>query len=66
MAETKSFDEQFVLLDDAKRALVEFPYTVRLHSGELIRGFTDLEGRTERFVTDAAQSIEFHLGHHIE
>ena len=66
VAETKSFDEQFVLLDDAKRALVEFPYTVRLHSGELIRGFTDLEGRTERFVTDAAQSIEFHLGHHIE
>ena len=63
--ELKPFDEQFVLFNEEKRVLAEMPYTVKLPSGELVRGVTDLEGRTGRYVTDAAQSIEIYLGHHI-
>lgn len=64
-SEAKQFDEQFVLLNEEKRVLAEMPYTVKLPSGELVRGVTDLEGRTERYFTDAAQPIEIYLGHHI-
>ena len=63
-APAKVFDEQFVLVDDNKRALYETPYTVKLPSGELFHGITDLEGRTERFVTDGAQALEIEIGHH--
>jgi uncharacterized Zn-binding protein involved in type VI secretion len=63
--EAKPFDEQFVLFNEEKRVLAEMPYTVKLPSGELVRGVTDLEGRTDRYVTDAAQPIEIYLGHHI-
>lgn len=63
-AEAEPFDEQFVLLNEEKRVLAEMPYTVKLPSGEIVRGITDLEGRTARYATDAAQSIEIYLGHH--
>lgn len=63
-AAAKVFDEQFVLVDDNKRVLYETPYTVKLPSGELFHGMTDLEGRTRRFVTDGAQPLEIQIGHH--
>jgi uncharacterized Zn-binding protein involved in type VI secretion len=63
--DAKPFDEQFVLFDEGEHVLAKVPYTVKLPSGELVRGITDLEGRTERYVTDAAQPIEIYLGHHI-
>lgn len=64
-AEAMPFDEQFVLFNEEKHVLAQVPYTVKLPSGELVRGFTDLDGRTERYVTNAAQAIEIYLGHHI-
>ncbi|MGK5012098.1 PAAR domain-containing protein [Janthinobacterium sp. MDB2-8] len=63
--DAKPFDEQFVLFNEEESVLAEMPYTVKLPSGELVRGITDIEGRTERYVTDAAQPIEIYLGHHI-
>jgi uncharacterized Zn-binding protein involved in type VI secretion len=62
-ADDKVFDEQFALVDENKRPLYETPYTVKLPSGELFRGITDLEGRTERFVTDGVQQLEIYIGH---
>ena len=62
--DAKPFDEQFVLFNEEESVLAEMPYTVKLPSGELVRGITDIEGRTERYVTDAAQPIELYLGHH--
>lgn len=63
--DAKPFDEQFVLFNEEEDILAEMPYTVKLPSGELVRGITDSEGRTERFVTDVAQPMEIYLGHHI-
>ncbi|KAB8052613.1 PAAR domain-containing protein [Janthinobacterium rivuli] len=63
--DAKPFDEQFVLFNEEESVLAEMPYTVKLPSGELVRGITDIEGRTERYVTDVAQPIEIYLGHHI-
>ncbi len=63
-AAAKVFDEQYALVDEDNRALHSLPYTARLPSGELFHGVTDLEGRTERFVTDGAQQIEIEIGHH--
>lgn len=60
----KAFDEQYAFVDENKQALYEMPCTARLPSGELFHGFTDLEGRTKRFVTDGAQQIEIEIGHH--
>jgi uncharacterized protein (DUF2345 family) len=44
--EAKPFDEQVVLFNEEKCVLAGMPYTVKLPSGELVRGVTDLEGRT--------------------
>ena len=63
-ARPKVFDEQYALVDEDNRALYEMPYTAKLPSGELFHGFTDLEGRTKRFVTDGAQQIEIEIGHY--
>jgi uncharacterized Zn-binding protein involved in type VI secretion len=62
--EGQIFDEQYVLVDEMKRALPEMPYTIKLPSGEVIHGTTDLEGRTARYVTAGAQLIELLVGHH--
>lgn len=58
------FDEQYTFVDENKNALYEMPYTVKLPSGELFHGVTDLEGRTKRFNTDGAQQLEVYIGHH--
>lgn len=57
------FDEQFELVDSDGHMLVEVPYTVRLASGKVEHGETDASGRTKRFVTDDAESLELFLGH---
>lgn len=57
------YDEQFLLKDEEGVVLAVMPYTVKLPSGEWIRGVTDDEGRTGRYRTEDAQYIEICLGH---
>jgi uncharacterized Zn-binding protein involved in type VI secretion len=57
------YDDQFELRDDAGVLLADTPYTVRLPSGELVHGATDEQGRTLRYQTDDAQTLEIFLGH---
>jgi uncharacterized Zn-binding protein involved in type VI secretion len=57
------YDEQFTLRNATGRVLRDTYYTVRLPSGELRHGVTDLHGRTERHETKGAQSIRIYLGH---
>ncbi|MEX3857205.1 hypothetical protein AB3X94_24720 [Paraburkholderia sp. BR10923] len=57
------FDEQFTLKDHNGRALPDTLYTVRLPSGELTHGVTDHAGRTARYRTRGAQSIDIYIGH---
>jgi uncharacterized Zn-binding protein involved in type VI secretion len=61
--ENAIFDEQFELLDSEGNALVEVPYTVKFASGMVEHGETDASGRTKRFITDDAESLELFLGH---
>ena len=62
-AQELKYDEQFLLQDGNGTPLVDMFYTAKLPSGELAHGKTDKEGLTERFYTDAAQTIEIHFGH---
>lgn len=57
------FDEQFELLDSEGNMLVEVPYTVKFASGKVEHGETDASGRTKRFITDDAESLELFFGH---
>lgn len=57
------YDDQFELRDDAGVQLADTPYTVKLPSGELVHGATDEQGRTARYQTDDAQTLEIFLGH---
>ncbi|CAJ0714610.1 hypothetical protein R1479_01686 [Ralstonia mannitolilytica] len=57
------FDEQFLLKDGQGNALSNTYYTVRLPSGEIRYGTTDVHGRTERIRTDGAQEIRVYIGH---
>jgi hypothetical protein len=60
---SRSFDEQFTLLDSNGHVLSDVFYTVRLATGVLIHGVSDSGGRTERYQTDGAQRIDVYLGH---
>ena len=57
------FDEQFQFLDQDGNAICNLPFTVRLQTGEIIKGYTDDEGKTGRYVTVSPQSIEAYVGH---
>jgi hypothetical protein len=63
---TARYDEQFKLTDSSGNPLPDTYYTVRLPSGELAHGITDSSGRTARYATDGACSLEFYLGHRQE
>ncbi len=58
-----AYDEQFVLCDGNDNPLADTHYTVRLLSGALRHGITDLHGRTARYSTSEAQPISISLGH---
>ena len=58
-----TYDEQFMLRDAKGSPLANTYYTVRMPLGELRRGVTDMQGRTERYETTDAQSIRIYLGH---
>lgn len=60
---TDTCREQFMLCDAKGSPLAYTYYTVRMTSGELRQGVTDLQGRTERFETKGAQSIRIYLGY---
>lgn len=60
---TAIFDEQLLLKDGQGNALSNTYYTVRLPSGEIRYGTTDVHGRTERIRTDGAQEIRVYIGH---
>lgn len=57
------YDEQFQLKDRQGNLLSDTYYTVRLPTGALKHGTTDLLGRTERIRTDDAQEVRIYLGH---
>ncbi|WP_322045667.1 PAAR domain-containing protein [Paraburkholderia sp. J67] len=61
--EVKTYDEQYALTDARGTPLANTYYTARLPSGELRHGVTDSQGRTKRYQTDGAQSIQIYLGH---
>jgi len=60
---SKPYDEQFRLSDAKGSPLANTYYTARLPSGELVHGVTDSHGRTERYETEGARSIQIYLGH---
>lgn len=63
LADELTFDEQFELRDSEGHLLAEMPYTIRFASGELVRGETDSAGRTKRYSTESASTVELFLGH---
>jgi hypothetical protein len=56
-------DEQFTLTDATGNPLADTWYSVRMPSGELLRGVTDSAGKTARYTTDGAQHLRVYLGH---
>jgi hypothetical protein len=58
-----AYDEQFTLYDGTGRVMPDTFYTVRLPTGELLHGVTDLNGRTERYTTKGAQAVSLYVGH---
>ncbi|AXF22377.1 hypothetical protein CUJ89_17545 [Burkholderia pyrrocinia] len=53
-------DEQFTLLDDARRPLANVRYRIVTQTGQSFTGITDAAGRTSRIATDAAASLKIY------
>ncbi|WP_126227238.1 PAAR domain-containing protein [Burkholderia ambifaria] len=53
-------DEQFTLLDDTRRPLVNIRYRIVTDTGQIFTGTTDAGGQTRRIVTDAAAFLEIY------
>ncbi|MDO8988593.1 MAG: type VI secretion system tip protein VgrG [Sideroxyarcus sp.] len=56
-------DEQVKIADEEGNVLSNLPFTVKLQSGELIRGYTDDDGKTDRYFADEEQIVEIYIGH---
>ncbi|WP_321789770.1 PAAR domain-containing protein [Burkholderia pyrrocinia] len=57
-------DEQFTLLDNARRPLANVRYRIVTDTGQIFTGITDTAGQTSRIVTDAAASLKIHTKGH--
>jgi len=57
-------DEQFTLLDDARRPLANVRYRIVTHTGQTFAGITDASGHTCRLVTDTAASLKIYTTGH--
>ncbi|VWD19232.1 hypothetical protein BCO18175_05334 [Burkholderia contaminans] len=57
-------DEQFTLLDDAHRPLVNVRYRIVTDTGQIFAGTTDAAGQTHRIATDAAASLKIYTKGH--
>ena len=57
-------DEQFTLLDDAHRPLVNVRYRIVTDTGQIFAGITDAAGQTHRIATDAAASLKIYTKGH--
>ncbi|MDQ6960281.1 MAG: hypothetical protein Q9M27_04560 [Mariprofundaceae bacterium] len=60
-ARTARYDEQFTLLDDARRPLANVRYRIVVDGELVITGTTDVSGKTERVVTRGALSLELQV-----
>ncbi|WP_175951194.1 PAAR domain-containing protein [Burkholderia sp. BCC0405] len=57
-------DEQFTLLDGARRPLANVRYRIVTDTGQIFTGITDTAGQTARIVTDAAASLKIYTKGH--
>ncbi|UEP22081.1 PAAR domain-containing protein [Burkholderia ambifaria] len=57
-------DEQFTLLDDARRPLANIRYRIVTDTGQIFTGTTDAAGQTHRITTDAAASLKIYTKGH--
>ncbi|VWB85280.1 hypothetical protein [Burkholderia lata] len=57
-------DEQFTLLDDAHRPLVNVRYRIVTDTGQIFAGTTDAAGQTHRIATDAAAFLKIYTKGH--
>lgn len=55
------YDEQFTLLDEARRPLANVRYGIVANGGRVIAGLTDANGKTERVVTRSASNLKLQL-----
>jgi uncharacterized Zn-binding protein involved in type VI secretion len=56
------YDEQFTLLDEARRPLENVRYRIVVGGERVIAGLTDANGKIERVATPTASSLKLQLG----
>ena len=61
VAQTAPYDEQFTLLDHARRPLMDMRYRIIVDGERVITGTTNARGQTERVVTRSASSLKIQL-----
>jgi uncharacterized Zn-binding protein involved in type VI secretion len=54
-------DEQFTLLDDARRPLANIRYRIVIDGGRVITGVTNTNGETERVASQSASGLKLQL-----
>ncbi|AKL99896.1 MULTISPECIES: PAAR domain-containing protein [Burkholderia cepacia complex] len=57
-------DEQFTLLDDSRRPLVNIRYRIVTDTGQIFTGTTDTAGQTHRIATDASATLKIYTMEH--
>ncbi|WNC92484.1 PAAR domain-containing protein [Paraburkholderia sp. FT54] len=60
-APVEQYDEQFTLLDDARRPLAHVRYRIVVDGKRMITGTTSANGQTERVATHGASSLQLQL-----
>ncbi len=60
-ADKKVFDEQIQLVDSLGMPLFDTAYKIVSSSGASWEGVTDGDGKTQRVVTDAAETLNIYL-----
>ena len=56
-----TYDEQFTVLDEARRPIANVRYRIVVDDGRVITGTTNANGKTERVVTQRKSSLKLQL-----
>lgn len=56
------YDEQFILKTSEGEILALMPYTIKCTDGQIIKGITNVEGKTARIYTNRKEKLEILLG----
>ncbi|HEX7908875.1 MAG TPA: PAAR domain-containing protein [Paraburkholderia sp.] len=60
-AQTATYDEQFTLLDEARRALSNVRYRIVTDSGQVFTGTTNAAGQTQRVLAGGSSTLNLQL-----